>query len=82
MRCISRLFAFLCLALVGATPAYSTQFHYETVRVNPTAGTVLGPGMDGPSEPTASLGTGYGTVIYDDVAHTLSLSVNFQGLTT
>ena len=81
MRCIPRLFAFVCLALVCAVPAYSAQYLFETVRVNPAVGTVLGPGMDGPSEPTASLGTGYGTALYDDVAHTLALDASFSGLT-
>lgn len=38
--------------------------------------------MDGPSEspPNASPGTGFGTVDYDDVAHTLHVHVVFQGL--
>ena len=38
MRCIPRVFAFVCLALVCAAPAYSVQFLYETVRVNPGYG--------------------------------------------
>jgi|SRR4051812_19350879 hypothetical protein len=38
--------------------------------------------MDGPTEPTASLGTGFGTVVYNDVAHTLSVNASFSGLTT
>jgi hypothetical protein len=80
MRCIPRLFAFVCLALVCAAPSYSAQYLFETVRVNPSTGAVLGPGMDGPSEPTTSLGTGYGTALYDDVAHTLALNVSFSGL--
>lgn len=80
MRCIPRLFAIVSLALVCATPTYAAQYLFETVRVNPTAGTVLGPGMDGPSEPTSSLGTGYGTALYDDAAHTLALNVSFSGL--
>jgi hypothetical protein len=37
--------------------------------------------LDGPSEPTASLGTGSGTVNYDDVNHLLQLQVTFSGLT-
>ncbi len=81
MRCIPCLSAFVYLLLVCAAPVYSAQYLFETVRVNPTLGTVLGPGMDGPSEPTASLGTGYGTVLYDDVAHTLALNASFSGLT-
>jgi hypothetical protein len=36
--------------------------------------------FDGPTEPTASLGTGKGTVTYDDVAHTLALEATFVGL--
>ena len=81
MRCIPCLFAFVCLALFCAVPAYSAQFLFETVRVNPATGTVLGPGMDGPSEPQPSLGTGYGTMLYDDVAHTMTYNANFTGLT-
>src|SRR5262245_20197681 len=82
MRCIPHLFAFVCLALVCAAPAYSVQLLYQTVRVNPGLGTVLGPGMDGPSEPTNSPGTGYGTALYDNVAHSLTLDCNFSGLGT
>ena len=37
--------------------------------------------LDGPSEPTSSLGIGSGTVNYDDAAHTLQLQVSFSGLT-
>src|SRR5256885_4156404 len=37
--------------------------------------------LDGPSEPTPSLGTGSGTANYDDSAHTLQLQVSFSGLT-
>jgi hypothetical protein len=38
--------------------------------------------MDGPSESpaNASPGTGYGTALYDDVAHTLALDATFSGL--
>ena len=36
--------------------------------------------LDGPSEPSPSLGTGSGTVIYDDLNHTLQLQVSFSGL--
>jgi hypothetical protein len=70
----------IIFALACAVPAYSTQFQFQTVTVTP-AGTVIGPGMDGPSEPTASLGTGFGTAVYDDVAHTLALNASFSGLT-
>jgi hypothetical protein len=39
--------------------------------------------LDGASEspPVTTLGTGSGTVNYDDVAHTLQLQVSFSGLT-
>ncbi len=37
--------------------------------------------LNGPNEPTTSLGVGSGTVNYDDVAHTLELQVTFSGLT-
>ena len=36
--------------------------------------------MDGPSEPTTSPGTGYGTVLYDDVAHTLTVGLHLLRL--
>jgi len=36
--------------------------------------------LDGPTEPTASPGTGFATVDYDNVAHTLSVNVSFSGL--
>src|SRR4051795_6871514 len=81
MRCIPRVFAFACLALACAVPAYSAQLLYETVRTN-GAGVVLGPGMDGPTEPTSSLGTGYGTALYDNITHLLTLDANFSGLDT
>lgn len=81
MRFTRSLFAFASLAVFCAVPAYSAQFLYQTVRIpNPANGTVLGPGMDGASEPQNSPGTGYGTVLYDDVAHTLKLDVTFSGL--
>lgn len=59
----------LCGILVGgglSSPA--TLFQYS---VN----------LDGPTEPTASLGTGTGTVNYNDVTHSLQLQVSFSGLT-
>ena len=37
--------------------------------------------LDGPSEPSASLGTGNGSLTYDNVSHTLELQVTFGGLT-
>jgi hypothetical protein len=84
MRCIPRLFAAICLAVVVAEPAYSAQFLFGTVKVDAAGlGIVVGPGMDGPSEsPTnVSPGTGNGTAFYDDVAHTLALNASFSGLT-
>jgi hypothetical protein len=38
--------------------------------------------LDGPSDGTASPGTGSGSVEYDDVLHTLALQVSFSGLVT
>lgn len=40
--------------------------------------------LDGPSEipVTPSLGTGLGSVVYNDIAHTLQLQVTFSGLIT
>jgi hypothetical protein len=78
--------SFFLAALVCAMPAYATQYLFETVRVSDPgsgSGIPLGPGMDGPSESPAngSPGTGYGTALYDDVAHTLALNVQFSGLT-
>jgi hypothetical protein len=83
MRCILRLSAFVCLALICASPAYSTQFLFETVTVDPQgAGSITGLGMNGPSEGETnnSPGTGFGTALYDDVAHTLAIDVTFSGL--
>ncbi|MFO1512190.1 MAG: CHRD domain-containing protein [Verrucomicrobiota bacterium] len=37
--------------------------------------------LNGANAGTTSLGTGTGTVIYDNVAHSLQLQVNFSGLT-
>jgi hypothetical protein len=56
--------AFLCAASVQATPITFTA------------------DLSGPAEspPNASPGTGEATVIYDDVAHTLSVDVTFQDL--
>ena len=79
MRCIPRLLVLSCLALVCATPAHAAQYLFETWTVS--GGVPIAPGMDGPSEPTASPGIGYGTALYDDVAHSLALSAQFSGLT-
>src|SRR5262245_31647825 len=37
--------------------------------------------LNGPNEPTPSLGTGMATVDYDNVAHTLHVHCTFTGLT-
>ncbi len=76
----------LLVALVFAAPAYATQFLFETIRVSDPgsgSGIPLGPGMDGPSESpaNASPGTGYGTMLYDDVARTMTYNGSFSGLT-
>jgi hypothetical protein len=71
----------IIFALACAVPAYSTQYQFQTVTIpNPATGLPGPPGMDGPSEPTTSNGTGYGTALYDDVAHTLAVNVTFQNL--
>src|SRR3954467_1051540 len=36
--------------------------------------------MDGPTEGTPSLGTGNGTITYDNVAHTMRVQASFTGL--
>ncbi len=56
------------LTACGVMSAHATVFQYSVT-------------LDGPSEPTPSLGIGSGTVNYDDVAHTLQLQVSFSGLT-
>ncbi|HKA02248.1 MAG TPA: CHRD domain-containing protein [Candidatus Solibacter sp.] len=38
--------------------------------------------LDGPTEGTPSPGTGFGTVKYDNIAHTLAVDVTFSGLTS
>ena len=38
--------------------------------------------LNGPNEPTSSLGTGLATVIIDPVAHTFMVSATFSGLTS
>jgi hypothetical protein len=67
-RCLT---LFLALSLYAWTSsALATVFNYQAF-------------MDGPSESPAngSPGTGYGTVDYDNVLHTLTLNANFSGLT-
>jgi len=86
MRCTLRVCAALTVALVCAVPAYSTQYLFQTVTVSggsapSTPGTPGAPGMSGPSEPGGtSPGTGYGTALYDNVTHLLTLDASFQGL--
>jgi len=68
----SRLLAALALtlALAGAgAPANASILSYDAI-------------LDGPSEspPNASPGTGFGTADYDNVLHTLTLSLTFSGL--
>ncbi|MGC3960559.1 MAG: CHRD domain-containing protein [Verrucomicrobiota bacterium] len=61
----------LSLVLLGGLmPAQAALFSYQAI-------------LDGPSESpaNASPGTGFGTAIYDNVAHTLNLNVSFSGLT-
>lgn len=68
-----RRFCFLALAVVGILVQTSTSsaivIKYETH-------------MNGPFEspPNNSTGTGFATVTYDDVAHTLHVEANFQDL--
>jgi hypothetical protein len=58
------------LALPHTSSTHAAQYLFEAV-------------MSGPNEfpVNASPGTGYGTVLYDDVAHTLGLNATFSGLT-
>jgi hypothetical protein len=55
--------------IVLCSPASAEQFKYKFL-------------LDGPSEAPAngSLATGVGSLIYDDVAHTITLSAKFKGL--
>ena len=57
------------LAVCGVLSAQANIFQYSVT-------------LSGPNEapPNGSLGTGSGTVNYDDFAHTLQLQVNFSGL--
>jgi hypothetical protein len=55
------------LAAAGLTPARADVITYQTL-------------MNGPNEPTPSLGTGNVLATYDNVAHTLRLQGSFTGL--
>lgn len=61
----------ICALALGlaVAPASATIISYEAF-------------LDGPSEapPNASPGTGYATLVYDDVAHTMQMHVDFAGL--
>lgn len=59
--------AFSVLALSSASTASAVPIPYHAV-------------LDGPSEPTASPGTGWTLVTYDSTAHLLSVHVVFQDL--
>jgi hypothetical protein len=63
---LGSLFAIALLALV-CVPASAAIITYTTV-------------MDGPTEGTASLGTGTATVTYNDTAHSMRVQADFQGL--
>lgn len=61
----------LVAAIVGVnSTAHAIVFNYQTP-------------MDGPSEspPNASPGTGFASLRYDNVAHTMRIQANFSGLT-
>src|SRR5580765_4075244 len=64
------LVAVMIAAGFSSSSARAAQFFYDAI-------------MDGPSESpaNASPGTGFGTVVYDNVLHTLALNCNFSGLT-
>jgi hypothetical protein len=66
----ARCLAAAALAALLAGPALADVFIYQAF-------------LDGPSEspPNASPGTGFAQAIYDDAAHTLTVSAQFQGLT-
>jgi len=66
---LSIAIALLTLAFLGAK-AQASLFDYQAT-------------LSGPNEspPNASPGTGFADVVYDDVAHTLSVNVTFSGLT-
>jgi hypothetical protein len=55
------------LTACGLMSAHATLFQYTV-------------SLDGPSEPSSSLGTGSGSVNYNDFLHTLQLQVTFSGL--
>lgn len=69
---MTRMLKSVCCAValaLAVTQANATMINYETF-------------LDGISEspPNASPGTGHATLLYDDVAHTMSLHVDFSGL--
>jgi hypothetical protein len=69
--------ATMALALVAS--AFTLMVLAPTVQAGVLFATAQ---LDGPSEnpPNASPGTGFATVTFDDVAHTLSIDVTFSGL--
>jgi hypothetical protein len=67
-RCLS---LFVVLSLYAWTSsAFATVFSYEAIMTGP-----------GESPANASPGTGFGTVDYDNILHTLSVNCSFTGLT-
>jgi hypothetical protein len=70
VKAFARCLAAAALVAFIAGSASASQFIYQAL-------------MDGPSEspPNASPGTGFAQLIYDDVAHTMTVSASFQGLT-
>jgi hypothetical protein len=69
-RFVGLLSAALAASLLAVSNAHAVVHTYQAF-------------MDGPSEaptPVASPGTGVATVLYDDVANTLTVSASFQGL--
>jgi len=66
-----KVLAALLLALVGALPAHAVTLRYTTT-------------LSGPAESpaNASPGTGFATVIFDSVVHTLEVQETFSGLSS
>jgi hypothetical protein len=58
-----------CLVILAGltTPSMATLYSYNAV-------------LNGPNEPTPSIGTGVATADYDDLLHTLRVQVSFSGL--